>query len=325
MWSPSFVPKPKDWPAHVDVVGTFFDAPAILPTHSAGDNASDINSIDKPSTALADIPHGLAVPRVEIDFQPPADLARFLESGETPVFVGFGSMVVKDLEGLISLFLEGAALAGVRIIVQLGWTAISSERFLELALQAQLKASIVRETEQLHDAMASSVIFPSSNSSALPGRGRSGPLGGSLLRGGNLTMSMRSVESTSTVDEDVSRDESTLDGEAVLSNPSGFINGTVSGKNCVSGMYTSSVTAQSLDTPVCAPMRGSEEGGDFDSSPISTPERDSTECAAGPEQGGENSGLGTWLYGAAAKLGRSFQQQRGKQVYFSLYIERDDS
>ena len=62
-------------------------------------------------------------------------------------------------------------------------------------------------------------------------------------------MSMRSVESTSTVDEDVSRDESTLDGEAVLSNPSGFISGTVSGKNCVSAAVRKVGTSTLLRSP----------------------------------------------------------------------------
>lgn len=319
MWSPSFVPKPKDWPSYVDVVGTFFDAlpkPAAIAEQSAA-----IASDTKTTT-----------PMLEVDYTAPADLTRFLAAGDTPIFVGFGSMVIKDLEALISLFLEGAALAGVRIIVQVGWSSIKPERFLELALQAQLKASIVRETEALHDHMASSIIFPSNKP----------PVGGNKIGGGggataggtrvgaansvaDLAMSMRSVQSTSTVDsndggddegangssegeEHDIPDESTLDGERVSS-------GTRDSESAK--LYLSSITAGSVANS--AYRTNSSDKSDaavpFDASPISSPARipsvdrkrpSDGECDSTAADGGK-SGLGNWLIGAAMNLSKSFQ------------------
>lgn len=127
MWSPSLVPKPKDWPAHVDVVGTFFPA----------DNAHQ------------------AVP-----YAPSSDLKHFLNSAATPtVCVGFGSMVVDDLEGVIALFLQAAALLNVRIIVQIGWSTISADRFNEMASHAQRNAEAVHKAEEIND-LSESLIFP---------------------------------------------------------------------------------------------------------------------------------------------------------------------
>ena len=60
--SPAVLPRPADWPAHIDVTGYWF-----LDT----------------STAAA----------------PPPGLAAFLASGEPPVYVGFGSMSTHDREG----------------------------------------------------------------------------------------------------------------------------------------------------------------------------------------------------------------------------------
>lgn len=68
-----------------------------------------------------------------------------------PVFVGFGSMVIKNLESVVSLFLEAAALIQVRIVVQMGWTDLSSERFSCLAREAQRKADLVRQVVALDD------------------------------------------------------------------------------------------------------------------------------------------------------------------------------
>jgi hypothetical protein len=72
MWSPSFVPKCSDWPAHVDVVGDF-----TRPTASTS----------KPT------------------FLPDPQLSEFLEScGEDkPIYIGFGSMVIPDAAHLINV------------------------------------------------------------------------------------------------------------------------------------------------------------------------------------------------------------------------------
>jgi hypothetical protein len=374
MWSPSFVPKPKDWPSYVDVVGTFFDntgsaaltngpSPAAAaqgrfsskkPSIKAGyaevasgataDGAVPTPQTVETSTASSPTPSVAVSPVVESQFKPPEALLQFLESGPPPIFVGFGSMVVKDLEGLISKFLEGAALVGVRIIVQLGWSEISNQRFLELALQAQLRASMVHDAEDFNDRLCKSVIFPSapavglgegsipgssafSTAAALakagltpgvPGIGQISSEQGSMV---DLAMSVRSVESSSPAEEVESNpDDSTLDGEGLLSGISTGM-GRDGSVGIASNMYTSSITATSAPqsvSKVSDKTSTNTEDREFDSSPISTPERPSGRhksgdrgsrlsggVAAEDAESGKGSGLGKWLLGAAASLKKS--------------------
>lgn len=64
------------------------------------------------------------------------------------IYVGFGSMKLEDvdvtdgtssqMENVIGLFLEAAALMGVKIIVQPGWTNLTHKKFLDLALQVRI-------------------------------------------------------------------------------------------------------------------------------------------------------------------------------------------
>ena len=62
MWSANFVPKPKDWPPHVQVVG------------SLGVKQGEASKVDEQ--------FGL--------------LLAWLQQGPPPIFVGFGSMVIAD-------------------------------------------------------------------------------------------------------------------------------------------------------------------------------------------------------------------------------------
>jgi len=57
-------------------------------------------------------------------WQPPEDLVRFLEEGPPPVFVGFGSMPVRDVEGTTALVLEALRRSGQRGIVHAGWGGV---------------------------------------------------------------------------------------------------------------------------------------------------------------------------------------------------------
>ncbi len=54
-------------------------------------------------------------------WQPDQALAAFLANGETPIYVGFGSMPGKNPARLTSQVLEGIRLAGVRAILATGW------------------------------------------------------------------------------------------------------------------------------------------------------------------------------------------------------------
>ncbi|KAF1739492.1 Sterol 3-beta-glucosyltransferase UGT80A2 [Beauveria bassiana] len=83
-WSPALVPKPDDWPSHIDVCGFFFrDAPK---------------------------------------FAPPADLVQFIESGPAPIYIGFGSIVLDDPDKVLRTILDAVRATGVRAIISKGWS-----------------------------------------------------------------------------------------------------------------------------------------------------------------------------------------------------------
>ncbi|KAJ5176202.1 Sterol 3-beta-glucosyltransferase [Penicillium canariense] len=86
-WSPALVPRPQDWPAHIDVCGFFFSDPP--------------------------------------EYTPSPDLAEFLQSGPPPVYIGFGSIVAEDPQQLIDTVLTAVSRAGVRAIVSKGWSELA--------------------------------------------------------------------------------------------------------------------------------------------------------------------------------------------------------
>lgn len=148
LWSHAIVPMPKDYPDYVDISGTFSDMlinPSIV---------SDTKSESASRSTSQDVPMLLPLEKIADD-----NLAYFLSSSDRkPIFVGFGSMVIEDAESVIRDFLDAAALVGVRIIIQTGWSEITSERFSQIALEAQMKAALVRDTEERN---SQSIIFPS--------------------------------------------------------------------------------------------------------------------------------------------------------------------
>ncbi|KAJ6280307.1 glycosyltransferase [Bipolaris maydis] len=89
LWSQALIPKPSDWPEHLNVTGFSF--------LKAGSS-----------------------------YSPPDDLTAFLEKGPTPVYIGFGSIVVDDPVHLTNLIFEAIKLAGVRAIVSKGWGGIGT-------------------------------------------------------------------------------------------------------------------------------------------------------------------------------------------------------
>lgn len=87
-YSPSFLPQPKDWPAHCHVTGYWF-----LDTGS--------------------------------DWQPPAGLLDFLRTGAPPVYIGFGSMIDRDPKEITRIAVKALESAGQRGILLTGWGALS--------------------------------------------------------------------------------------------------------------------------------------------------------------------------------------------------------
>ncbi|KAI8804423.1 hypothetical protein BJ742DRAFT_825144 [Cladochytrium replicatum] len=90
IWSPELVPKPKDWGPHIDICGFFF--------------------LD-----------------LATNYTPDPELEAFLRAGPPPIYIGFGSIVVDDPDGLTRTVFEAVERAGVRAILSKGWGGIGGE------------------------------------------------------------------------------------------------------------------------------------------------------------------------------------------------------
>ncbi len=89
-YSPSIIPHPADWPDSVHITGYFF----------------------------AD---------TQADWQPSPELEAFLEAGDPPVYIGFGSMAGRDPEQFARLILEALAKSGQRGLLLTGWGGLHPE------------------------------------------------------------------------------------------------------------------------------------------------------------------------------------------------------
>ncbi|GAA3245851.1 glycosyltransferase [Nonomuraea helvata] len=88
-YSPAIAPRPADWRPGVEVVGSWW------PPYPDG-------------------------------WQPPAELASFLEAGPPPVFVGFGSMTGSAGQRLAETVSAALRQAKVRAVVQAGWSDLAA-------------------------------------------------------------------------------------------------------------------------------------------------------------------------------------------------------
>ena len=88
--SSSVIPKPADWDAHVHVTGYWFLEP-------------------------------------QTNWQPPASLQDFLQTGSPPVYIGFGSMSNRDPEETTDLVLEALKRTGQRAVLLKGWSGLTHE------------------------------------------------------------------------------------------------------------------------------------------------------------------------------------------------------
>lgn len=89
-YSPSFLPRPSDWPSWALVTGYWF--------------------LDRPD-----------------GWTPPPALEAFLAEGPPPVAVGFGSMGSRDAEATARLVLEASRQAGQRVVLISGWGGMSAD------------------------------------------------------------------------------------------------------------------------------------------------------------------------------------------------------
>ncbi|WP_199757505.1 glycosyltransferase [Micromonospora sp. Llam0] len=99
------LPRPADWPGHAQLTGYWFL-----------DGATG--------------------------WQPPAELVDFLDAGDPPVYVGFGSMAGRDPQRLTRAVAEALRLAGVRGIVSTGWGGLDA---------ADLPDTVLPITQAPHD------------------------------------------------------------------------------------------------------------------------------------------------------------------------------
>ncbi len=89
-FSPEVVPPPRDWPAHAFVTGHWF----------------------------LDPPQG---------WEPPRRLVEFLEAGDPPVHVGFGSMTAPRPEEVTRAVLEAVRKTGRRALLSAGWGGLAAK------------------------------------------------------------------------------------------------------------------------------------------------------------------------------------------------------
>jgi UDP:flavonoid glycosyltransferase YjiC (YdhE family) len=60
------------------------------------------------------------------DWQPPSELAAFLEDGPKPVYIGFGSMYERDAQALTDRVVRAVRLSGCRAVLATGWGGLAS-------------------------------------------------------------------------------------------------------------------------------------------------------------------------------------------------------
>ncbi|KAI4364623.1 hypothetical protein MLD38_020688 [Melastoma candidum] len=89
IWSPHLVPKPKDWGPKIDVVGFCF--------------------LDLASS-----------------YHPPESLVEWLEEGEKPIYIGFGSLPVQEPEKMTGIIVEALQMTGQRGIINKGWGGLGN-------------------------------------------------------------------------------------------------------------------------------------------------------------------------------------------------------
>jgi sterol 3beta-glucosyltransferase len=64
-------------------------------------------------------------------WQPPTDLMKFLDAGDPPVFIGFGSMPVKDPQHITAVILEALEQTGQRCVLHVGWGGLGDQALPE--------------------------------------------------------------------------------------------------------------------------------------------------------------------------------------------------
>lgn len=89
-WSQALISKPKDWGQHISISGFYF-----------------LN--------------------LASNYTPEPDLQAFLDAGPPPVYIGFGSIVLDDPNGMTQLIFEAVQKTGQRALVSKGWGGVGAD------------------------------------------------------------------------------------------------------------------------------------------------------------------------------------------------------
>ncbi|SMY23427.1 unnamed protein product [Zymoseptoria tritici ST99CH_1A5] len=89
-WSPALIAKPKDWGANINISGFFF--------------------LD-----------------LATNYTPEPDLKAFLDAGDRPVYIGFGSIVLDNPTEMTKLIFEAVRKSGQRALVSKGWGGVGAD------------------------------------------------------------------------------------------------------------------------------------------------------------------------------------------------------
>ncbi|XP_024541691.1 sterol 3-beta-glucosyltransferase UGT80A2 isoform X1 [Selaginella moellendorffii] len=103
IWSPHLVPKPRGiayrlFPCHID-----------LSFHLFADWGQRVDVV------------GFCFLDLARDYEPHAELSKWLQAGAKPIYVGFGSLPVQDPKGMTSIIVKALEETGQRGIISRGW------------------------------------------------------------------------------------------------------------------------------------------------------------------------------------------------------------
>jgi len=75
------------------------------------------------------------------EYTPPEDLVAFINAGEAPVYIGFGSMSSPDAQGTTQLFLNAVEQVGCRAIISKGWAGYNADEVPDNVYMLQTSVS----------------------------------------------------------------------------------------------------------------------------------------------------------------------------------------
>lgn len=112
-WSPALVPKPADWPSYIGQCGLFREV------RSSG--WWEANRLRAPTDVC-----GFFF-RDPPQYEPPPELRAFIDAGPTPVYIGFGSIVLDNPHRITAAIFQAVDATGIRAIVSRGWSNLGAQ------------------------------------------------------------------------------------------------------------------------------------------------------------------------------------------------------